>query len=150
MKGFMYCLSLLVLMNCKKLNGFDYDRQELKEAWKEGDSLYLQQWVSHLEELDFNTFTHEATNFATTGNFCYGHFDVENDPSARYTDKQKKALVFNVIHVNMTYLKSCLFLNWKVDFEETLFIQENYWNDSTQFSNADLDKIRTEMEQFCK
>jgi hypothetical protein len=155
----LFCLSCL---SCKreppvcgdglhvKRQEFVFDVNELDRAWQNNDSLYLKQWVFHLEEQSFRSFADKVTSFATSTNFCFGFFDLGVDLNHKYTDRQKMAMMYNAIKVNKTYLSSCLFLNKKIIFDSTLFIQNNYWNDSTLFNDTDIELIKNEMERFCK
>jgi len=149
MRIFLLSIIIISFNCCDHSSKFKYDYYKLEKAWDKNDSLYLKDWVKNLEGLDFVSFVNRTSEFATTTNFCFGYLDTEGDVDRRWSRDQKSSIKYNVYMVNLMYLQSCIFLNKKIPFDSTLYIQEKYWNDSTLFKADDLRMIKAEFENTC-
>ena len=133
----------------KQNKEFVYNYVVLQKAWETNDSIYVKKWIENLNALKFADFINRMSEFASITNFCYGNFDTEGDINKRWTDEERVIIVNNVIIVNKLYLNSCLFMNKKVSFDETLFIQEKYSNEARLLSLSELNRIKNEMIRIC-
>lgn len=140
---------LLCSTGCKREpEVFKYDDNRLTTAWEENDSIYLKNWILHLDELDFADFATRINAYAYATNFLYGNIDPEGDVDARWTKPQIKVLRLNTGLVYNEYNKSCVFLNKVITQDDTYCLCLKYWRD-TVLSDQDKDSLRKDLQAIC-
>ena len=153
LKAFFAALFSILFVSCysdaSHYGIFTYEYKSLDKAWAANDSIYLREWINHLEKENFEGFRGRMTEFATKTNFCYGYFDEEK-PISQYSKREQSVYKHNCIAVNKIYINSPLFLNKRIPFDSTLFIQENYWLDNEFLSNSELAEIKFKMSKACE
>lgn len=127
---------------------FKYDDNRLTLAWEENDSMYLNNWILHLDDLDFPEFASRISEYTCETNFLYCNIDPEGDVNSRWTKHQIEVLRRNTGLVYNEYNKSCVFLNKIITQDDTYCLCLKYWRD-TVLSDQDIDSLRKDLQVIC-
>jgi hypothetical protein len=130
-------------------NGFHPD--ELERAWENKDSVVVNNWIVSLSDSslpDWKFYGRVAELSRVTG-FYYGNADPsEKSYFENIPQNERRIHRRNVSKVYLCYRKSCLFMK-KADYEETLPLQDRYWNDTADIESHELKMLSQALDSIC-
>lgn len=152
MRLFIVAFIVLGLCSC------DHARQEgigglhdLRTAWNKGDSAVVGSWIISLIDttLEDGDFYDRVVTLSQVTGFCYGNVDVSEERFWHTPEKERKINRVNTAKVYQLYYGSCLFMK-STTWDETLPLQDRFWNDTTELSSEELENISKAIHSLCK
>ena len=128
-----------------------FNPTDLENAWTKGDSSVVIKWISSLSDtvLDDGEFYSRVSYLSNVTGFCYGNADPSEKSFWEMPKTKREAGKKNVAKVYELYRQSCLFMQ-KTSWDETLPLQDRYWNDSTELEPEKLKLISQAIDSLCK
>lgn len=131
----------LMVYSCNQLPDTDsvwkgYNPRDLETAWNEKDSNTIIKWINSLSDTSLSDidFYNRVTFLSDVTNFKYGNADPVEKVDGFYLIPKKIREMHkrNTATMYMLYSKSKLFMQ-PANYEETILLQDKYWNDTTVF-----------------
>mgnify|MGYP003335418749 FL=1 len=128
-----------------------FNPTDLENAWTKGDNSVVIKWISSLSDtvLDDGEFYSRVSYLSNVTGFCYGNADPSEKSFWEMPKTKREAVKKNVAKVYELYRQSCLFMQ-KTSWDETLPLQDRYWNDSTELEPEKLKLISQAIDSLCK
>lgn len=152
MRLFIVAFIILGFYSC------DRERQEeigelpdLRIAWNKEDSAIVGSWIMSLLDttLEDGDFYDRVVTLSQVTGFCYGNVDVSDERFGHRPEKERKINRVNTATVYQLYYRSCLFMK-STTWDETLPLQDRFWNDTTELSSEELENISKAIHSLCK
>ncbi len=153
MRKELLILFVLLLVSCQNYEIINkeltFKDDEFKKAWQDKDTATVDFWFSSLVDTlnDYAFYSRLSLISGVTG-FCYGNADPTEKTYWEIPQIKRRVNKRNVIKVYQLYRQSCLFMQ-NTSWDETLPIQDRYWNDSTELEFEKLNLIKQAIDSVC-
>lgn len=154
MKNLIFILVILSQVACQNNNitneRLSFKDDEFKRAWHVKDTTTIDLWFTSLADtLDDYAFYSRLSLISSVTGFCYGNADPTEKSYWVIPQDERLVNKRNVAKVYQLYRESCLFMQ-KTSWDETLPLQDRYWNDRTELEPEKLKLISQAIDSLCK
>jgi hypothetical protein len=147
-------VNTLTFKNIYRNSSGSFFHDQLRKNWKNSDTLSVKQQIAELnnQSLDDLSFFLRVQAISDVTKFYYGNIDLDSNAHnwiITNSINRKRIVRQNIATVYNLYIDSCLGMNKKLTYEESLPIQDMYWADSEKLNQQTILKIKMELDKLC-